>query len=82
MAQNAPLNEIVADEVETKAGSAFAELNRLVEKKNTITDTGPRVGELVQDLLKPMLKDWLDANLKDIVERAVQKEVKRISSGG
>jgi len=35
----------------------------------------------VQGAFRPMLKEWLDANLKGIVERAVAKEVKRISSG-
>lgn len=33
---------------------------------------------LTRDLLRPMLADWLDANLPPIVERLVQAEVKRI----
>ena len=81
MARNAPLEEIVADDVELEAGSAFAELNRLVEEKQEFQDRGPRIGDLVQEALKPMLKEWLDENLQAIVERAVQKEVKRIASG-
>ena len=81
MARTAPLEEIVNDDVETEATNAFAELNRLVEEKNTFEERGPRIGDLVQEALKPMLKDWLDENLKGIVERAVQKEVKRIASG-
>jgi len=81
MARNAPLEEIVADEVEEETGSAFAELNRLVEEKQEFQDRGPRIGDLVQEALKPMLKEWLDENLKTIVERAVQKEVKRIATG-
>jgi cell pole-organizing protein PopZ len=33
---------------------------------------------LVRELLKPMLKEWLDANLPDLVERVVAREVARI----
>jgi len=80
MARTAPLEEILADEVEADTSSAFAELNRLVEEKSIVEERGPRIGDLVQEALKPMLKEWLDENLKSIVERAVQKEVKRISS--
>jgi cell pole-organizing protein PopZ len=35
---------------------------------------------MVAEMLKPMLKSWLDANLPGIVERAVKAEVERISS--
>ena len=74
--------ETILDEVtETAAASAFAELNQAVEDKAVYTESGPRVGDIVQDALRPMLKEWLDENLKGIVERAVAKEVKRISSG-
>jgi len=34
---------------------------------------------LVRDMLRPMLKDWLDAHLPDMVERLVAREVARIS---
>lgn len=33
---------------------------------------------LVQDLLRPMMKEWLDANLPAIVEAAVAEEVERV----
>lgn len=61
--------------------SAFASLGKVVEEKAVFQESGPRIGDLVQDALKPMLQEWLDANLKQIVDRAVAKEIKRISSG-
>ena len=74
--------DAILDEVtETAAAGAFASLNQVVEDNAVFTESGPRIGDLVQDALRPMLKEWLDANLKTIVERAVAKEVKRISSG-
>jgi cell pole-organizing protein PopZ len=39
---------------------------------------GNTVEDLVMEALRPMLKDWLDTNLKGIVERLVEKEIKRI----
>lgn len=33
---------------------------------------------LVRELLRPMLKEWLDANLPDLVERVVAREVARV----
>lgn len=41
--------------------------------------SGQTVEELVVEALKPMLKEWLDANLPGIVERKVQREVERVS---
>lgn len=72
---------ILDDVTETATAGAFAELNQVVEDKAIFNERGPRIGDLVQEALRPMLKEWLDANLKGIVERAVTKEVKRISSG-
>ena len=80
MARTAPLEEIISRDVEMEAGGAFAELNRMVEEKATFEERGPRIGDLVTEALKPMLKEWLDENLQGIVERAVQKEVQRIAS--
>lgn len=41
--------------------------------------SGHTVEDLVVEALKPMLKEWLDANLPGIVERKVQREVERVS---
>lgn len=37
--------------------------------------------EVVQDMLRPMLKDWLDENLPTMVERLVRAEIERVSRG-
>jgi cell pole-organizing protein PopZ len=34
---------------------------------------------LVRELVKPMLRDWLDANLPQIVETMVAREISRIT---
>ena len=81
-ASKAVSKDTILDEVtETATAGAFAQLNNAVEEKAVYQERGDRIGDLVQEALRPMLKEWLDANLKGIVERAVTKEVKRISSG-
>lgn len=42
--------------------------------------SGDTVEGLVMHLLRPMLKDWLDANLPAIVQQEVQREVQRVSA--
>ena len=41
--------------------------------------SGNTVEAMVAEMLRPLLKDWLDANLPGIVQTAVQKEVERIA---
>lgn len=35
--------------------------------------------QMVQDMVRPMLKEWLDAHLPEIVERRVAREIARIT---
>jgi len=72
---------ILDDVTEEATMSAFAQLNQVVEDKAIFNERGPRIGDLVQDALRPMLKEWLDENLQGIVERAVAKEVQRLATG-
>ena len=37
---------------------------------------------IVRELLRPMLKSWLDENLPAVVERLVEREIERVSRGG
>ena len=36
---------------------------------------------MVRDMLRPMLKTWLDDNLPTIVERLVREEIQRVARG-
>lgn len=42
--------------------------------------SGQTIEDLVLEALRPMLKEWLDEHLAKMVERLVEKEVRRISS--
>lgn len=38
--------------------------------------------ELAEEMLRPMLQDWLDNNLPTLVERLVREEIERVARGG
>jgi cell pole-organizing protein PopZ len=49
---------------------------------HTVLMQNPRTLEdLAREMLKPMLKAWLDDNLPNIVERLVRAEIERVSRG-
>jgi cell pole-organizing protein PopZ len=39
----------------------------------------PSLEDLVRDMLRPMLKSWLDENLPGLVERLVRQEIERVA---
>lgn len=73
---------LVGDSAAASAASAFAGLASTLKKPEPADiefPSGPTIDEMVRGLLRPMLKDWLDANLPAIVEAQVRKEVERIA---
>jgi cell pole-organizing protein PopZ len=56
--------------------TAFASLAHTVLSQNART-----LDDLVMDMLRPMLKSWLDDNLPGLVERLVRAEIERVSRG-
>ncbi len=68
---------IIGDQALSAASAAFGSLGRDV----AISEGGDSrsLEAIVQDTMRPMLKDWLDDNLPEIVEEVVEREVRRIS---
>ncbi len=56
--------------------SAFNSLALTVLSNNART-----LEDLVKEMLRPMLKSWLDDNLPGLVERIVKTEIERVSRG-
>jgi cell pole-organizing protein PopZ len=68
-------DSLVSSHVAGRAASAFDQLaSSLVMPKD-----GRTLEDVVQELLRPLLKSWLDENLPSIVQRAVEAEVERIA---
>jgi cell pole-organizing protein PopZ len=56
--------------------SAFNTLAQTVLVQN-----GRTLEDLVREMLRPLLKTWLDDNLPSMVERLVRAEIERVSRG-
>ncbi len=56
--------------------SAFNSLAQTVLVQN-----GRTLEDLVREMLRPLLKSWLDDNLPGLVERLVRAEIERVSRG-
>jgi len=68
---------ILSDRAAEATRGPLEALSRMVVKPDVAgSDT---LEGLVRELLKPMLRDWLDANLPRVVESMVAKEISRIT---
>ena len=73
VAEAAPL---ISQAAEGLVSSAFSNLGLAVLNRNART-----IEDLVQEMLRPMLKAWLDQNLPPMVERMVRAEIERVTRG-
>ena len=62
---------------DSTANAAAGALGKLISKMDLGGDN--TLEALVREMLRPMIKEWLDANLASIVEEKVEAEVERIS---
>lgn len=67
---------LISREATASIGQAFHMLSHTVLTQNART-----LEDLVQDMLKPMLKTWLDDNLPTMVERLIRAEIERVARG-
>ena len=71
------VENLVGDHAANLAATAFGSLsNALLMPKD-----GRTLEDVVRELLRPLLKEWLDQNLPRIVEAKVEEEVHRIARG-
>ena len=67
---------IISSNTMRSVESAFNSLANTVLSNNART-----LEDLVKEMLRPMLKSWLDDNLPGLVERIVKAEIERVSRG-
>jgi uncharacterized protein len=70
--------ELISPVVANASKTALDQLSALVVKPE-ITGTDTLEG-MVREMLRPMMKEWLDANLPRVVEAMVAREISRIST--
>lgn len=74
------LEALVSGEAARRTSAAFVDLAEQIERSGGTALAGGRtLDELVKDLLRPMLKAWLDANLPPLVQRLVEAEIARLA---
>ena len=73
-----PMERLVSDNAAGAAASAFGSLSAAV----AIPKDGRSLEDVTRELLRPLIKSWLDENLPRIVESAVEQEVQRIARQG
>ncbi len=69
--------EIISPVATAATRSAFESLSALIVKPEV--HGGDTLEGMVREMIRPMLKEWLDAKLPEVVEAMVAKEISRIS---
>jgi len=69
-------SQLLSSSTSAAVDSAFNTLAQTVLVQNART-----LEDLVREMLRPMLKAWLDDNLPGMVERLVRAEIERVSRG-
>ena len=67
---------LVSARTSASVNAAFGSLTHTILSNNAKT-----LDDLVKEMLRPMLKAWLDENLPVVVERMVRAEIERVSRG-
>jgi uncharacterized protein len=76
MKPEAAMQSVLSGSTATAVESAFNSLANTVLNNNSRT-----LEDLVKEMLRPMLKTWLDDNLPTMVERIVRAEIERVARG-
>ena len=74
--QQSPKTAILSEHAGRQVAAAFGELSEAfaaTRKKS--------FDELAEEMMRPMLQDWLDNNLPVLVERLVREEIERVARG-
>ncbi len=73
--------DLAAPLVSSDAASSVASHFEALAASMFINDSG-LLQQYAQEMMRPMLKQWLDDNLPVIVERLVRAEIERVARGG
>jgi cell pole-organizing protein PopZ len=67
---------LLSAQADAAVHSAFDQLAGIMLSRESRT-----LEDIVKDMMRPMLRDWLDDNLPPLVERLVREEIQRVSRG-
>lgn len=74
-------DSLVSAAAASASTGAFAKLTKVASSSGPAPVTGgdKTVEAFLVELLRPMLKEWLDTNLETVVQRVVEQEVKKLA---
>jgi cell pole-organizing protein PopZ len=72
-----PNERIMSPDTDATVTHAFRSLANTI-----LTNNARTLEDLVREMMRPMLKTWLDDNLPALVERLVRAEIERVARGG
>lgn len=77
----APDSGLLAENVAANAAASFAGLaSALSAQRDIAVPTHRTLEDITKELLRPMLKQWLDQNLPTVVQRIVEREIAKLSA--
>jgi len=79
MTANSQSPRLMSSDTEQAAASSFG---MLANSMLSSSGSGRTLEEVVGEQIRPMLKQWLDEHLPEMVERLVREEIERVSRRG
>ncbi len=73
---------LVSEDATAASRQSLAALSAMREQSEPVAPGDGALEAVVRDMLRPMLKDWLDAHLPAMVEELVNREIARIAGKG
>lgn len=71
-----PKPSILSEQTERQVAASFGELSEAFAASRRRS-----FDEVAEEMMRPMLQDWMDNNLPTLVERLVREEIERIARG-
>ena len=64
---------------EQKSEKSIVDNKKVLDSTEHAYSEDTLVEELAREIMRPVIKEWLDNNLPQLVERAVTREIERLS---
>ena len=72
----APKTALLSERVERQVAASFTELSEAFAARSRKT-----FDEMAEEMIAPLLRDWMENNLPTLVERLVREEIERVARG-
>ncbi len=75
---NNPNEDFISIAAKEKSVEQIRKLNDALEKGEYVETAAVSIDSMVNDIMRPLIKEWLDNNLPKLVEKVVSEEIKRV----